>query len=98
MRGQIGQTRGLRFKLAHAIEDVDNQVAVIRARAATWEQAKATQVFAQAEFDRAKSLLATKVTSSQDFDQKRETRRRQRPGQPGAGKRLSGAGRARSSR
>ena len=37
VRSQIGQTRGLRFKLQHAIEDVDNQVALIRARVATWE-------------------------------------------------------------
>jgi hypothetical protein len=29
-------------------------------------------VLAQAEFDRAKRLLATKVTSAEDFDQKRE--------------------------
>jgi len=72
VRGEVGRTRGLRFKLEHAIEDVDNQVALLRARAATWEQAKASQVFAQSEFDRAKRLLATKVTSAQDFDQKRE--------------------------
>ena len=63
VRGEVGATRSLRFKLTHAIEDVDNQVALIRARAATWEQAKATQVFAQSEFDRAKRLLATKVTT-----------------------------------
>ena len=72
VRGQIGQTRALRFKLEHAIEEVDNQVAVIRARVATWEQSKATQVLAQAEFERAKRLLATKVSSSEEFDQKRE--------------------------
>ena len=47
-------------------------MALIRARAATWEQAKATQVFAQSEFDRAKRLLATKVTTPEDLDQKRE--------------------------
>ena len=28
-RSQIGQTRGYRFKLQHAIEDVDNQVALV---------------------------------------------------------------------
>jgi membrane fusion protein, multidrug efflux system len=72
VRSQIGQTRGLRFKLQHAIEDVDNQVALIRARAATWEQSKATQVLAQAEFERSKKLLATKVASAEEFDQKRE--------------------------
>ncbi len=72
VRSEVGATRSLRFKLTHAIEDVDNQVALIRARAATWEQAKASQVYAQSEFERAKRLLATKVTSPQDFDQKRE--------------------------
>ncbi|MGA7275058.1 MAG: HlyD family secretion protein, partial [Candidatus Udaeobacter sp.] len=72
VRSQIGQTRGLRFKLQHAIEDVDNQVALIRARVATWEQAKATQVLAQAEFERAKKLIATKVSSVEEFDTKRK--------------------------
>jgi membrane fusion protein (multidrug efflux system) len=72
VRGQIGQTRGLRFKLQHAIEDVDDQIALIRARVATWERAKATQVWAQAEFDRAKQLLVTKVWTQQDYDQRRE--------------------------
>ena len=43
VRSQIAQARGLRFKLQHAIEDVDNQVALIRARVATWEQSKATK-------------------------------------------------------
>ena len=72
VRSQIGQTRGLRFKLQHAIEDVDNQVALIRARVATWEQSKATQVLAQAEFERSKKLLETKVASKEEFDQRRE--------------------------
>ncbi len=92
VRGQIGQARGLRFKLQHAIEDVDNQVALIRARVATWEQAKATQVLAQSEFERAKKLLATKVSSNEEFDQKREaTRCGKCAGKAGAGKRLSGS-------
>jgi membrane fusion protein (multidrug efflux system) len=72
VRSQLGQTRGLRFKLQHAIEDVDNQVALIRARVATWEQNKATQALAEAEFERAKKLIAGKVTSKEEFDQKRE--------------------------
>src|SRR6516162_3393567 len=72
VRSQIGQTRGLRFKLQHAIEDVDNQIALIRARVATWEQSKATQALAEAEFERAKKLIAGKVTSKEEFDQKRE--------------------------
>jgi membrane fusion protein (multidrug efflux system) len=72
VRGQVAQARSQRFKLTHAIEDVDNQVAVLRARVATWEQSQATQALAQSEFDRAQKLLATKVVSSEEFDQKRE--------------------------
>jgi membrane fusion protein, multidrug efflux system len=72
-RGTVAQTRSARFKLIHTIEDVDNQVAIIRARVATWQQNKATLVLAQAEFDRAERLLASKVTSAEEYDQKRET-------------------------
>ena len=73
VRAQIGQVRSARFKLERAIEDVDNQVALIRTRAATWEQSKATLALAQAEFDRAQRLLAGKVVSSEEYDQKKET-------------------------
>jgi membrane fusion protein (multidrug efflux system) len=70
VRGLIGQARSNRYKLARAIEDVDNQISLVRARVATWEQSKATLVLAQAEFDRAERLLATKVVSAEEFDQK----------------------------
>jgi membrane fusion protein (multidrug efflux system) len=72
VRGSVARVRSQRFKLVRAIEDVDNQVALVRARAATWEQSKATLVLAQAEFDRAERLLATKVVSVEEYDQKRE--------------------------
>jgi membrane fusion protein (multidrug efflux system) len=71
VRGLIGQARSQRFKLARAIEDVDNQIALIRARVATWEQTKASLVLAKAEFDRAERLLATKVVSAEEYDQRR---------------------------
>jgi membrane fusion protein (multidrug efflux system) len=72
VRSLIGQARSNRYKLSRAIEDVDNQVALIRARVATWEQSKATLVLAQQEFDRAERLLATKVVSQEEYDQRRE--------------------------
>jgi membrane fusion protein (multidrug efflux system) len=72
VRSQLAQTRGLRFKVQHAIEDVDNQIALIRARVATWEQSKATQVLAQQQFERAKKLIETKVSSREEYDQRRE--------------------------
>src|SRR5262249_56597884 len=71
VRGLIAQARSYRFKLQRAIEDVDNQIALIRARVATWEQSKATLVLAQAEFDRAVRLLSTKVVSAEEYDQRR---------------------------
>jgi membrane fusion protein, multidrug efflux system len=74
VRGLLGQARSQRFKLNRAIEDVDNQIALIRARIATWEQTKATLVLTEAEFDRAERLLSTKVVSAEEYDQKREAR------------------------
>src|ERR1700719_3240331 len=67
-RGDVAQTRSARFKLIRAIEDVDNQVAIIRARVATWEQSKATLVLAQAEVERSARLLASKVVSAEEYD------------------------------
>jgi membrane fusion protein (multidrug efflux system) len=72
VRGSVAQTRSQRFKLIRAIEDVDNQIATIRARVATWEQSKATLVLAQAEFDRAAHLMASKVVSAEEYDQRHE--------------------------
>jgi membrane fusion protein (multidrug efflux system) len=70
VRGLVGQLRSQRFKLTRAIEDVDNQIQLVRAQVATWEQSKATLVLAQAEFDRADRLLATKVISAEEWDQR----------------------------
>ena len=72
VQSEVGQLRSLRFQVDHAVEDVDNQVALLSARAATLDQAKAALVLAQAEFERAKHLLETKVTSAEEFDEKRE--------------------------
>ena len=70
VRGQEGLTRSLRFKLEHAMEDVDNQIALIGANVAAMNKTKATLTLAQAEFDRAQKLLAGNVTSHEEFDQR----------------------------
>ena len=44
VRAIVAQARANRFKLQHAIEDVNNQVAQLRANVATWESRKATLV------------------------------------------------------
>jgi membrane fusion protein (multidrug efflux system) len=72
VKSQLGQARSQRFKLIHAIEDVDNQVALLKARVATWEQSKASLLLAQQEYARAQRLLATKVISQEEFDKKHE--------------------------
>jgi membrane fusion protein (multidrug efflux system) len=55
--------------LQHAIESVNNQVALLRANAAAFEKSKATLALAQQEFDRYKQLLSTKVASREEYDQ-----------------------------
>jgi membrane fusion protein, multidrug efflux system len=71
VRALVSQARSNRYKLAHAIEDVDNQIALLRSRVATWNQERATLVLAQQEFDRAERLLSTNVVSREEYDQKR---------------------------
>jgi membrane fusion protein (multidrug efflux system) len=73
VRGTIAKARSLRFKLEHAIEDVNSQVALLRARVAAMDQTKAALALAQTEFDRSKSLRATNAVSQQDLDQRNET-------------------------
>ena len=72
VESEAGNVRSLRFQLDHAIEDVDNQVALLHARAAALDQAKAEEVLAQAEYARAQHLLETRVISQDEFDQKKE--------------------------
>ncbi|HVE15477.1 MAG TPA: HlyD family secretion protein [Chthoniobacterales bacterium] len=69
----VAQARSDRFKLEHAIEEVDNQIALIRQRAATVDQSKASLKLAQAEFERSKSLLGKKVVSQEEFDRANES-------------------------
>lgn len=70
VRSEIGQARSLHFKLQHAIENVDNQVASIRAPVATWEQAKATHVLAQATSSARKSCSRPKYPAKRSSTRK----------------------------
>jgi len=72
VRSMVAQARSDRFKLIRAMEDVNNQIELLRQRAATWEQSKAALELAQSEYDRSKSLLAKKVVSNEEFDQRTE--------------------------
>ena len=48
VRGIEAQARSRRWKLQHAMEDVDNQVALLHARVAALDKSKATLKLAQA--------------------------------------------------
>jgi membrane fusion protein (multidrug efflux system) len=73
VRGIVAQARSNRFKLQHAIEDVDNQVALLRADIATLKTRRATLARAKADYDRAIELQKTPgAIAPQDVDQRRE--------------------------
>ena len=73
VRGQVAQARANRFKLEHAIEDVDNQIANLHASVATLDSRKATLQLAQANLKRGEKLLASRTISQEDLDLLRET-------------------------
>ena len=56
-RAVEGQARSLRFNLDHAIEDVDNQVSLLRSRVAGLDSYKAAVAKAQDDYNRALPLL-----------------------------------------
>ena len=57
VRGQVAQARANRYKLEHAIEDVDNQIANLHAGVATLNSRKATLQLARANLRRGEKLL-----------------------------------------
>lgn len=73
VRGTIGQARSIRYKLQHAIESVDNQIALLRADIAALATRKATLTRSKADLDRAIELAKTPgAIAPQDVDQRRE--------------------------
>jgi membrane fusion protein (multidrug efflux system) len=65
------QARSQRWKLQHAMEDVDNQIALLHAKVAALDSQKAILTRAQDDFDRAKRLVGTAAISQEEFDQRR---------------------------
>ena len=70
VRGLKAQARSQRWKLQLAVQDVDNQIALLHARVAELDKSKATLKLAQAEFDRAKQLVSTNVVTREEFDRR----------------------------
>ncbi len=70
VRGVEARARSQRWKLQHAIEDVENQVALLHSKVAALDKSKATLTLAEAEFERTKKLIASSVASREQFDQR----------------------------
>src|SRR5262249_17946979 len=58
--------------LDHAIEDVNNQIALLRAKVAALNSQKAVQVRAQADFDRAEPLVQSGAVTKEELDLRRQ--------------------------
>jgi membrane fusion protein (multidrug efflux system) len=74
VRATVGQVRANRYKLQHSIEDVNNQIALLRANVAALDTAKAKLVRADADYQRALQIHERNATaiSQQDLDQFKE--------------------------
>jgi membrane fusion protein, multidrug efflux system len=69
-RGFEAQARSARWKLQNAVQDVDNQTALLHARVAALDKNKAALTLAQLNFDRAKELVHQGTVSQAEFDRR----------------------------
>jgi len=72
VRATVGQMRSLRFNLEHAIEDVDNQAALLRARVATLKSYQALYERSQKDYDRVVPLLSSGGISQEVVDSRKQ--------------------------
>ena len=70
VRGIEALARSRRWQLQQAIENVDNQIALLHARVAALKKAKATLTLAQQEFERTSKLVETETASRELYDQR----------------------------
>jgi membrane fusion protein, multidrug efflux system len=64
------QARSARWKLQNAVQDVDNQIALLHARVAALDKNKAALTLAQLDFNRAKELVQQRTVSQAEFDRR----------------------------
>jgi membrane fusion protein (multidrug efflux system) len=62
------QAMSHRWDLQHAVENVDNQVALLHARVAAIEKSKAALTLAQVQFDRARALVGRADVTREEYD------------------------------
>ncbi|SDS57071.1 membrane fusion protein, multidrug efflux system [Bradyrhizobium canariense] len=70
VRGTEAQAWSHRWQLQEAVENVENQTALLHARVAALKKAKATLVLAQQEFDRTSQLVVSETASRELYDQR----------------------------
>jgi membrane fusion protein (multidrug efflux system) len=70
VRGIEAEAMSRRRALEHAIEDVDNQVALLRARIAGVDKSKAELALAQVDFERAAKLVVTNDIPRELYDRR----------------------------
>jgi membrane fusion protein (multidrug efflux system) len=70
VRGIEAQARSRRWQLQQAIENVENQTALLHARVAALNKAKATLTLAQQEFERTAKLVVSDTASHELYDQR----------------------------
>ena len=73
VRGIEAEAMSRRWKLQRAVEDLDNQIALLHARVAALDKDKAVLTLAQIDFNRAKQLLGTPAESRQQYDRAQKT-------------------------
>ena len=71
-QGLAAKIRAARFKLDHAIEDVNNQIANLAANVATYKSKQATRDLAIANLKRGEELAAGGGISKEELDQRRQ--------------------------
>jgi membrane fusion protein (multidrug efflux system) len=72
VRATLGKARSLRWGLQTAMEQVDNTVALLRARVAALRSKEATLGRARADLNRAQALFSRGAIAREELDQRRE--------------------------
>jgi len=70
VRGIEAEAMSRRRALEHAMEEVDDQVALLRAKIAGVDKSKAELALAQVDFDRAAKLVVTNDTPRSEYDRR----------------------------
>jgi membrane fusion protein (multidrug efflux system) len=73
VRGEVAAARANRFRLQHAIEDVNTQIANLRAAVATLTSRRATLELARSNLRRGEELAPSGGISKEELDQRRQT-------------------------